>query len=188
MPTLSTTLPLLTSVAAAAGVFVLVIPLWCSRRTGFRLGRGRGSTVAASDTGTAPAVLVRDPVIGLRGRPDYLLTEEADRAGEVRRTFPLELKPRRRSRRLYESDALQLGVYLLALRATYGSHAAPYGYVRYADETFRVALTPALETRIRRIVLAIRSGRVADALHRSHNVPDRCAGCAVRHTCDERLA
>jgi CRISPR-associated exonuclease Cas4 len=101
---------------------------------------------------------------------------------------PLELKPTRRAKRVYESDAVQLGAYLLALRATEGDRAAPFGYVRYAARKFRVPLTADLEGRVREIVAAIRAGRRAPVVHRSHDEPWRCARCPVREHCDEALA
>lgn len=175
-------------VAAAAGLLCLVALRWLRRTTGLpRSPSGAMAEVIASDTGAAASVLLRDPALGLRGRPDYLL-EERDANGDAR-LVPVEVKPSRRSARLYESDALQLGAYLLALRATYGAErAAAHGYVRYAERTFRVELTAALEGRVRAIVAAVRAGRAATIVHRSHDVAARCVRCPVRDRCDERLA
>jgi CRISPR/Cas system-associated exonuclease Cas4 (RecB family) len=100
---------------------------------------------------------------------------------------PIEVKPTRRSRRLYESDRLQLGVYLLGLRAMAGEGAADFGYVRYSAATFEVRLTSALEREIRAAVGAIGMGRDHRVVHRSHNMPARCRACAVRPYCDEFL-
>jgi CRISPR/Cas system-associated exonuclease Cas4 (RecB family) len=171
--------------AATAGGAGLVVLSWYRRKTGFReTWSGEGAGILASDTGAAPSVLLRDPEIGLRGRPDYLLTESTAYASWI---VPLELKPHRRSRTLFESDAVQLGAYLMLSRAMYGASAAPYGYVRYADVEFRVELTTALEQQIRDLVAAIRAGRLAPVVHRSHRVAARCAGCAVRQYCKEAL-
>jgi CRISPR-associated exonuclease Cas4 len=128
--------------------------------------------------------LLRDSRLGLFGKPDYVL---AQGTGPERRLIPLELKPRRRTTRLYESDEIQLGVYLIGMRATYGREAANFGFVRYAAATFRVELTAALERRVIDVANAIRAGRLAPVIHRSHDVPARCAGCAMRPNCDESL-
>lgn len=186
MVEVSTLLIVLALVAAAAGGVGLTVLSWYRRKTGFRAtwAAGGATTVVASDTGAAPSLLLRDPELGLRGRPDYLLTENT---AEGPRVVPLELKPHRRSRRLYESDEVQVGAYLLLSRATYGSSAATFGYVRYANAAFRVELTSALERQIRAVVAAISRGRAAAVVHRSHAVPARCAGCAVRRYCDEAL-
>jgi CRISPR/Cas system-associated exonuclease Cas4 (RecB family) len=175
-------LGILAGVAGAVGLAIL----WrYQRRTGFRLTWSRGAAIVASDTGVVPALALREPALGLRGRPDYVLAEGGGKDG---RLVPFELKPTRRSRRLYESDAVQIGVYLLALRATYGERAARFGYVRYATGTFRVDLTEELERRVREIAAAIRAGRRAAVVRRSHAVAARCARCAVRDYCDEALA
>ena len=156
-----------------------------SRRTGFAVTeRGRGRIIA-SDTGVAPPMVVRDPSLGICGAPDYIL--DVDLAGR-RQLAPVEVKPRRRSPRLYESDRLQVGAYLLGLRAVAGDRASPVGYVRYETTHFEVTLTKELEQRIAATVSAIRRGRSAAVVHRSHNSAARCRGCAVRALCDESLA
>jgi CRISPR/Cas system-associated exonuclease Cas4 (RecB family) len=101
--------------------------------------------------------------------------------------YPLEVKPNRRSQRVYESDELQVGAYLIALRSTAGVRAGSTGYLRYAAGTFRVDLSPDLERRVRDTVALIRRGRRAAVVHRSHGVRARCARCPVRDHCDERL-
>jgi CRISPR/Cas system-associated exonuclease Cas4 (RecB family) len=181
----STLLIVLAVAAAAAGTLGLAVLSWYRRKTGFRATWSKARTrILASDTGAARSLLLRDPELGLRGRPDYLL--EVSSAAR-RLVVPLELKPRRRSRRLYESDGLQLGAYLMLTRATFSERAASFGYVRYAEANFRIDLTGTLERRIREVVAAIRAGRAADVVHRSHVVRARCAGCAVRQYCDEAL-
>ena len=180
-----TLLIVLALAAAALGAIGLTVLSWYRRRTGFRTTWSTaGMRVLAADTGAAGSLLLRDPELGLRGRPDYLLEESS--AG-WRRVVPLELKPRRRSHRLYESDEAQLGAYLILSRAAFGERAAPFGYVRYAEVDFRVELTGMLEWRIREVVAAIRASRAAAVVHRSHSVPARCAGCAVRRQCAEAL-
>ena len=184
MTSLSITLLILAAVIAALGAVGLLI-LWTYRRaTGFRTARGFGTTIVASDTGVVPTIVLRDPSLGLRGKPDYVLEQDVD-AG--RALVPLELKPTRRGRRAFESDAVQVGAYVLLLRAVYGDRAARFGYVRYSSGTFRIELTPELERRVRSIVAAIRGGRQAEVIHRSHAVPARCANCAMRPHCDEAL-
>ena len=180
-----TLLIVLALAAAAVGAIGLAVLSWYRRKTGFRTTwSAAGMRVLAADTGAARSLLLRDPELGLRGRPDYLL-EETSEVGRL--VVPLELKPHRRSRRLYESDEAQLGAYLMLSRAAFGERAAPFGYVRYAEVDFRVELTGTLERRIREVVAAIRANRAAAVVHRNHSVPARCVGCAVRRHCDEAL-
>jgi len=170
---------------ALLGALAVYLALrWYRQRTGFT-ARGQGAgRIVASDTGFGESVLLRDPQLGLRGRPDYLLEFEA--AGHPL-FVPLELKPGRRSRRVYESDALQVAAYLIALRATTKDAAATFGYLRYATGTFKVGLTRALEERVRTIVDAIRAGRSAATVNRSHSIVQRCVNCSVREHCNQAL-
>ena len=178
----------LIAISVGALFLALAIPLviaHLSRSTGFAVTEHGGPLVVASDTGTVPPMLVRDPSLGIRGTPDYVL--EVDLKGR-RQLAPVEVKPKRRSPRLYESDRLQIGAYLLGLRAVAGDRASPIGYVRYETAHFEVTLTSELEQRIAATVAAIRRGRSGGVVHRSHNSPARCRGCAVRALCDESLA
>ena len=95
--------------------------------------------------------------------------------------------PRQPSNPCYESDALQVAAYLIALRATAKDATATFGYLRYATGTFRVGLTRELEERIHAIVDAIRAGRSAATINRSHSIVQRCVNCSVRAHCDEAL-
>ena len=168
---------------ALLGALAVYVALrWYRERTGFAAG-GTGRVIA-SDTGVEASILLRDPQLGLRGRPDYLLEFEV--AGHPL-FVPLELKLGRRSRRIYESDALQLAAYLIALRATTKDAAATFGYLRYATGTFKVGLTSELERRVNAIVQAIRAGRSAATVSRSHSIVQRCVNCSVRAHCDEAL-
>jgi CRISPR-associated exonuclease Cas4 len=184
VPTSTWLIDLLLAMSAATSLGAAVL-LWHKGRSDLGTSwSSRSGRVIASDTRAAPPQTLHDPANGLRGRPDYLLEQQFGRAVHI---VPLELKPQRHSRRLYESDAVQLGVYLLAARATYGARAALFGYVRYAREEFRVELTPSLEQRVLQIATAIRAERKTRIVHRSHAIPARCAGCAVRRHCDESL-
>ena len=157
---------------------------WYRQRTGFAVGGPGAGRIVASDTGVKAPLLLRDPRLGLRGRPDYLL--QFDVAGSPL-FVPLEVKPGRRSRRVYESDALQVAAYLIALRGTAKDAAAEFGYLRYATGTFKVGLSSDLEERVHAIVQAIRAGRSAPTVHRSHAIVQRCVSCSVREHCNEAL-
>ncbi len=157
---------------------------WYRERTGFVAGGSGTGRIVASDTGVEASILLRDPHLGLRGRPDYLL--EFEFAGHPL-FVPLELKLGRRARRVYESDALQVAAYLIALRSTAKDAAATFGYLRYATGTFKVRLTRELEERVHAIVDAIRADRTAAIVNRSHSIAQRCVNCSVREHCNEAL-
>ena len=185
MTSLSLALLVIAGVLGALGGLGLLILWRYGRATGFRTRPGGGAKIVASDTGVVPPVLLRDPDLGLRGKPDYVLEQDI---GNRRALVPLELKPTRRGRRVYESDAVQVGAYLLLLQAVYGDRAARFGYVRYSTGTFRIELTSELERRVRGIVATIHGARHAAVIHRSHAVPAKCVSCAMRPHCDESLA
>lgn len=168
-------------VAAACGIAAVAV----IHRHRVRRGSSPAVIVASDTRAGPPVVMLRDPRLGLRGKPDYVLrVMERGRP----RLVALELKAMRRSGRVLESDAVQVAAYALLLQATYGAAAAPFGYLRLASGTVRIDLTPELRRRVEAIVRAIRRDRRAPVVHRSHGIGARCAGCAVRAECDERLA
>jgi CRISPR-associated exonuclease Cas4 len=138
--------------------------------------------VAAGDLGRSAVMepLLEDGTRRLRGRPDYLLRH---RKGLI----PVELKPLRTSRTLYESDRLQIATYLMLARAANPDTTVPYGVVRYKDTTFRVYLTEELEARCLSVAEQVRAAKHATVVHRTHNVPAKCRACAHRTACGESL-
>jgi len=150
------------AILCAIGAASTPLLLWrLSRRTGFEFRSGLRESVVASDVGVGAPLLVRDDQLGLCGKPDYLI--ESDESGR-RLLMPMEIKPSRRSERLYESDRVQIGAYLVALRATAKNRASPIGYVRYESRTFEVALTAdlgAMRVRSVRIVTTRSSASIA---------------------------
>lgn len=169
-------------VALVAAIAIPIVRAAFQRRTGFALGRIPDATVIASDVGIGAPLTLRDDELGLCGKPDYLLASTI--GGEL---VPLEVKPRRRSARLYDSDRIQVGAYLLALRATADDRASKVGYVRYQTGTFEVELTASLEKEIRSLVVSLRRARRAAVVRRSHHSAARCRACPVRHHCDDAL-
>ena len=138
--------------------------------------------VAAGDLGRSAVMepLLVDETRRLRGRPDYLLRH---RKGLI----PVELKPLRTSRSLYESDRLQIATYLMLVRAANPDASVPYGVVRYKDTTFRVYLTGELEAKCLGVAEQVRAAKHASVVHRTHNVPAKCRACAHRTACGESL-
>lgn len=171
-------------VLAIAAWLIRVIASRLSQKTGIQVSNGR-SRLVSCDVGIGDPLMLRDDELGLRGKPDYLLEETGPQGPQL---VPVEIKPTRRSRRLYESDRIQIAGYLMTLRGAAGDRASNVGYVKYHSNTFEVRLTPATEATIRRLVSEVRSARLAPLLHRSHRSPARCAGCPVRHRCDEALS
>jgi hypothetical protein len=123
------------AIMAVAGAVAILLALGTLRRnTGLDFATADGATVVASDVGIGPSLLLRDDELGLCGKPDYLL-DSPGVAGN--RLVPLEVKPNRRSSRLYDSDRIQIGAYLVALKATADDRASSIGYVQLSDAYVR---------------------------------------------------
>ncbi len=164
---------------ALVGVAVLALVLFACA---WAVGRTTGvrAPVVTSDVRDEGGPTLLDPTSGLRGRPDYVVRE---RAGLV----PIEVKPLRRASVLYDSDRMQLAVYLLLLRAVEPTRFAGFGRVRYARAAFVVTLTAALERQCLELAGRVRAARHAADVHRTHDVPAKCRACAVRAACGEAL-
>jgi CRISPR-associated exonuclease Cas4 len=167
--------------AVALVLLVLGTGLW------WAAGRRQAATglpraeVLAQDTerGELPTEALVSHRHRLAGRPDYLL-----RVGGA--TVPVEVKPRRRAAAPYSGDLLQLAAYCLLVEETTGV-APPYGILRYAHCSWRLPYDAAARDGVLAALSALgRDARAADVA-RSHEEPRRCAACAVRAACDQRL-
>ncbi len=156
------------------GVLLLVGALRLRQQSGLPWAR-----VVASDTGTRLHRPLYAPRYHLTGKPDYVLQQGAY-------LIPVEVKPTRTATVPYESDLLQLAAYCLLIAET-SDHAPPYGLLRYAEHTFRLDYTPAVEAELLAVLAAMRDGLRARTQHRSHDDPARCAACSFATQCDEVL-
>jgi CRISPR-associated exonuclease Cas4 len=157
-----------TAVAALAGA------LWLVRRFGVS---GR---VRASDAGVAaPTRVLRSARLGLAGKPDYLVEERG-------RMVPVELKPSRRAVRPWLRDVVQLAAYCVLLEEIEPRFAG-YGYLRYADRTFRIDLTDSLRAELLSTLAALRADLAAADVAPNHADPRRCARCALVRRCGQAV-
>ncbi len=160
----------------------LVLVAWgrrLHRATGLPAGRIVGHDVAGLE-GTPSSPLLVAPRLGLSGRPDYVIRVE-------QALVPVEIKPRRRASRPYESDVMQLMAYCLLLEETTGV-APPYGTLVYAGARWHVPYTPDARRAVFRAVQEARAALRASYVPRSHTHPARCRACQVREVCGEALA
>lgn len=142
-----------------------------------RTGLDSTARVAASDTGQGRVARLEDKRLGMRGQPDYILQE---RVGLLRRwkVVPVEVKPTRRRRTLYEGDEMQIVSYMLLARRIYGRKFAGYGYVRYHNRTFKVQLTREREKRCLSYANLVREARrLEHVAAESPPLPCRCGRC-----------
>jgi len=168
----------------AAGFFVLLalglLLLVLARRERASSGLPRGRVVY-SDTGgeRKPERPLFSRTLGLAGKPDYLVLDRAD-------VIPVEVKSSRAPAQPYPSHVLQMAAYCLLVEECY-RRRPPYGIVRYADRSFEVDYTPALERELLATVDCMRADLADGDARRSHDEPHRCLTCGYRQQCDRRL-
>jgi CRISPR/Cas system-associated exonuclease Cas4 (RecB family) len=157
-----------------------------------------GATVMSADLGPSMGIrelrglTLRDSEWGLVGRPDLLLESSGD----------LELVEKKRRRgwspgRVYRSDRLQVGAYLLMCEADPKvGRRLPEGWVQYIDGDgrelpdgkVRVPNTDALRGEVIEVLRRIRQALRGSEVHRDHSHASRCRSCSVKRACGEVLA
>ncbi|MDP2965470.1 MAG: Dna2/Cas4 domain-containing protein [Pelolinea sp.] len=120
-----------------------------------------------------------DSLLGLTGKPDYLIRRSQT-------TIPVEVKSMWAPREPYDSHVLQLGAYCLLADRHFGQRP-DYGLLRYRNRTFKIPFTSALEEEVLETIQTIRGYKELDEVCRSHDQPNRCARCGFRERCDQRL-
>ncbi len=163
-------------------LFVLLSALfffWQAARQRHRAGLPGGRVIYADTGGWGPVEKpLYDPVLGLTGKPDYLVEQ-----GE--RLIPVEVKTALISQAPYDAHIFQLAAYCLLVQRVYNKRP-PYGILHYPNRTYAVDYTPELETAVRDMMtdMQAQSRRKMD---RSHESPARCARCGFRSICDQVL-
>jgi len=164
-------------------LIILALLLWLiarGARTASGLPAGR---VVYSDTGGwgRPERPLFSARLQLTGKPDYLVREREA-------TIPVEVKSGRApAQGPHASHIYQLAAYCALVAEAYG-HRPAYGLIKYADRTFAVDFTPALEADLLDLLAAIRTDGQAEEVARSHTSAARCRACGFRDVCDEKLA
>lgn len=153
------------------------LAFWLRGHTGLPWARVVGSDTHAGQPLERPLFSRR---YGLTGKPDYLI--ERGKA-----LIPVEVKPGRRAAAPYHSDLMQLAAYCLLVEETFGQ-APPYGLLRYAETTFRLAYTPAIRSELLAILAEMHDLLNADDVARDHDEGRRCAACGFRDQCEDSLA
>lgn len=175
MPSLFIVLALL--FLLAAGVI-----FWQAKRQHSASGLPAGR-VTYSDTGMWNKLErpLYDPIAGLTGKPDYLVTLK-----DGRTQVPVEVKSSRAPAVPHDSHVFQLAAYCRLVERT-GGVRPPYGILRYRDRAFTIDYTPALEHELDQILTGLRQQEKRGEADRSHDEPARCARCGYRNICDQRL-
>ena len=134
-----------------------------------------GRVVESDGPVARPARVMRSAKYGIAGKPDYLIVEKGLVA-------PVEVKPTRESERPWLRDVVQLAAYCLLVDETH-LHFAGYGYLRYANRTFRIEFTDTMRSELLRTAERLRADLSADDVDPDHDDPRRCVRCPVRVPC-----
>jgi CRISPR-associated exonuclease Cas4 len=165
-------------------ILISVIFFWLATRQQKAAGLPAGRVIYA-DTSRWAAVEapLYDSVLGLTGKPDYLVETGEKETDSI---IPVEVKSRHSGQAPYDSHIFQLAAYCLLVERQLGRRP-PYGILKYPDQVFSIEFTPALETALRSTLDAMRSVDQRKGVARSHDSPPRCARCGYRGVCDQNL-
>ena len=119
--------------------------------------------------------MLRSARHGIAGKPDYLIEERG-------RIAPVELKPSRESNSPWLRDIVQLAAYCLLLEELEPRFAG-YGYLRYANRTFRIDFTDRVRGELLRTIANMRADLTAAEVLPNHHDPRRCARCMLVRVC-----
>jgi len=117
---------------------------------------------------------------GLRGRPDYVVTQ-----GDFQ--IPVEVKTGRTPRGPLFSHIVQLSAYCLLIEEDIG-RAPPYGVLRYERVEHEIEYGADQRKLVMGKLTEMRSALAKGEAHRNHNRPGKCIGCSRRAGCPEKLA
>lgn len=151
------------------------IAMWLIART-----RVPGRVIESDGPIARPARVLRSAHHGLGGKPDALILERG-------RVAPVELKPSRESEEPWLRDVVQLAAYCLLVEETH-ENPAGYGYLRYANRTFRIDFTETMRATLLDTLRDLRADLGATRVHRDHTDRRRCVRCPLRERCGENLA
>jgi CRISPR-associated exonuclease Cas4 len=157
-------------VLVAAALLLGVFSMRLLRRSGLR-----GRVVASDSVVARPSRVLRSARYGLAGKPDYLVQER----GHI---VPVELKPSRESNAPWLRDVVQLAAYCLLLEET-DPRFGGYGYLRYANRTFRIDFTDRVRQELLRTLEGMRADLAASDVLPNHHDPRRCARCMLVAVC-----
>jgi len=140
-----------------------------------------GGRVIYTDTGAWGKVEkpLFDKVLGLTGKPDYLVEQN----GKI---IPVEVKTGRTPESPYDGHIFQVAVYCLLVQKTYDKRPG-YGIIHYPSRDFAVDYTSDLENALLDLLAEMRSNEHRSEVRRSHEDEQRCRRCGFREVCDQSL-
>jgi CRISPR-associated exonuclease Cas4 len=166
--------------AAVALLFLAIVLFWQANRQRKSAGLP-GGKVVYSDTKHWGSVEkpFYDPMLGLTGKPDYVVKNK-------NQLIPVEVKSSHVTDSPYDSHIFQLAAYCYLLEKETGDRPN-YGILHYPTQTFRVDYTAKLESALLELIAEIRYQERRTVINRSHEAPERCAGCGYEKICNQSL-
>ena len=166
--------------AAVAFLLLALILFWQASRQQKSAGLP-GGKVIFSDTKEWRAVdkPFYDPMIGLTGKPDYLVKKG-------NQLIPVEIKSSQVTSYPYDSHVYQLAAYCYMVEQATNTRPK-YGILHYPARTFRVDYTSELESALLEIISEIRYQERRTVVNRSHEELQRCVSCGYEGTCNQSL-
>ncbi|MEW5960807.1 MAG: PD-(D/E)XK nuclease family protein [Chloroflexota bacterium] len=149
------------------------------QQTGLPPGRLVYADVPHSDW-HAPAQPLFSPTHNLVGKPDYLVRT-------AKGLIPVEVKSSAAPPLPYLGHVLQLAAYGLLIEATTGE-VPPHGLLKYSDALYEIDFTPELRQVLLETIGDMRQAWLAENVNRSHQQPQKCAGCGFQRVCEEKLS
>ncbi len=170
---------------AVALLLVSIILFWIARHQRTLIGLP-GSRIIYEDTNTwhKTRETLYDPILGLTGKPDYLIEK-----GKF--VIPIEIKSTQIPNAPYDSHIMQLAAYCLLVERAIGKRP-PYGILHYQPtdnekRTFTLDFTPQLEHAILDVLVEMQSFERKKDADRSHEIAARCHRCGYKYACDRSL-
>jgi CRISPR-associated exonuclease Cas4 len=164
-------------------VFLLILALllfWLATRQRKSAGLPGGKIIYTDTRDWGPVEKpLFDPLIGLTGKPDYLVEKG-------RHIIPVEVKSSRVTDAPYDSHIFQLAAYCYLVEQDTGTRPN-YGILQYPGRTFRIDYTTELESALLDLLADIRYQERRTVVNRSHEAPQRCASCGYLETCNQSL-
>lgn len=162
-------------------LLIAIILLWQSARIQSQTGLPGGRLIYTDTRAWGDKIEkpLYDPVLGLVGKPDYIIKKNG-------RLIPVEVKSGRAPESPYDSHIYQLTAYCVLVQKTLGARP-PYGIIHYEDRDFAIDFTSELESAFLDILAEMRRDEHRQEINRSHDNARRCSRCGFAKICEQKL-
>lgn len=166
-------------IALLAGAALLVL-LWVIRAGGKPTrvtGLPEGEIVYSGISGHG-VKLLHAHRFHLSGKPDYVVKRGTE-------FLSVEVKSGATPRELYDSDRMQVVAQALLVEEEFGQRPK-VGYVRYADKTFKVKISPKSVEKVEKAIAVMREARATATIPDAYPAWYLCPTCK-RTSCPKRV-